>query len=239
MEQIRASSLNSYNRCPRAYFELPFDGKQEDLFFGTIQHYAARWYDIDQWLDYYFANINQDIKLHHIGKQLAEKIKDWYFAQKDVSEIYHAEVPFLTNKLWVWLEGTADSLYKIKWEWNMKDFKTTKHADFYLKWDVREEYAQHYIYTRLACEYLEIDWLQFGYIPLEKNNSARVYYDECKRFITKEEAEKKSKEIVSWWLFAKETGIYEEKINSGCRFCKLNTVCQKYHDTFLSIKVVE
>ena len=103
---------------------------------------------------------------------------------------------------------------------------------------VRDEYAQHYCYVYLACEYLKIDEITFMYLPLVKNNSARFLPESCMKTITKAEAKEKVYQIISDYLFMKQTGMYEERINSGCRFCKLKDVCQKYYDTNLAVKIV-
>lgn len=220
-------------KCPRAFFETEFNGDPKNLFFWTIQHYAARWYDITRWLDYYNNHINSDMKLRQIGLNLATKIRDRNQKIESIADESHSETPFLYKYKDLFLEGTADKLYCVDWEWYMVDFKTCKKADIYLSWDVRDEYFQHYGYTFLACEYLWIDGLWFEYIPMEKSNSARVHLSKVKRYITKEEAQKKVHEVLENYMFAKETGIHEENLNSWCKFCELASFCKKYYDAAL------
>lgn len=248
MQPIRASSLNQFNTCPRKYFEVEFDWKQEDLFFWTIQHFWARWYDIWPWMEYYTKHINHDIFLKDIWIRISDKLKKKVALLKKNAEHWYEEVPFLYKHWEIYLEWTADLLFKLKemmtdtwkieWFWNMLDYKTAAKDEFYTSWEVWKKYAQHYIYSFLAMEYLWISEIYFKYLPLVKNNSARIV-DTYWMTITYEEAKEKSLQILDDYLFSRDTWIYEERVNSWCRWCPLKDKCQKYYDTNLVTKVVE
>lgn len=233
METIRASSLNSFRMCPRRFFEDVQEFNPINTFLWTIVHMWIRWIDYKPLLNYYFTNINTDIKLMEIIKKLIDK---W---MKRRSETFKKSL-FFEDEIWMiikyndnyFIEWTVDALYMFKDELevlHIEDYKTCSSMDSYSDWSILETNAQHYIYTWLVYEYYNPKDVVFTYRALEKKNTARMEWYSFN--ISREEATTKARQIIDDYIFSKESWIYEEKKNSFCyKLCWLRNVCNAFRN---------
>ena len=221
---IRVTSLSSFIKCPKKFFEDKSEPKIEQTYHGDLVNIAANSKDwvIDEFVDYYTKHINEDIRitdsLKRIGKDIKKYINSLY---KSEEKVYQESKMFYKYTNDIYITGSPD-IFCIAKDWSLCiiDIKCWSISSYY--WEEKRDNLQTVIYPLFVMERFNKNECTFMYKVFDKKTWKNTSF-KIKR--TKQECIDIVNDAMHKYLAADLTGQYKPKKNQTCWFCPLRSHC--------------